>query len=129
MRCLCGYIISDQTDDLPYKAEFFADEDYAGSYGGIIRFITEFIQTEQQGERNAFLAKYFGEKYPQNVAVSSIVSDILASIRVAFGHTVYECENCGRLWIQLIPEKDSYVSYIPEAEARGVLRSQKSVAS
>ncbi len=127
LRCLCGYIISDQTEDLPYKAEYFADEDYEGSYGAFIHFIAEFIQMEQQGARNAFLATYFGEKYPQDLTVSDIVSDALTGIRVAFGHTIYECENCGRLWLQRIPGKNSYVPYMPETETRGVLKSQKSI--
>ncbi len=27
LRCLCGHVIVDQTDYLPYKAYFIADED------------------------------------------------------------------------------------------------------
>ena len=33
--------------------------------------------------------------------------------------TVYECENCGRLWIQAAPK---WVSYLPESAVRGILR-------
>jgi hypothetical protein len=36
--------------------------------------------------------------------------------------TVYECENCGRLWIQAMPHTNTWVSYLPESATRGILR-------
>lgn len=125
LRCLCGYIITDQAEDLPYKAEYIADADFEESYGKFIHFIAKLLEEGRQLGRSALLAEYFGKAYPQDVSAAGIVSDALTSIRVAFGHTMYECENCGRLWLQLVPGKNNYVPYLPETEARGVLVSRK----
>ncbi len=110
---------------MPYKGEYFADEDYEESYGKFIRFVAALVESEDQEERHTLLTSYFRNGYPLDISVSSIISDALTSIRVAFGHTLYECEQCGRLWLQYIPGTKAYVSYIPETEIRGVLRSRK----
>ncbi len=124
--CVCGHIIVDQREDLPYKAEYIADEDYEASYGDFITFVTELVEAREHGEQERFIIKRFGEQYPRDLDLSDVISDALTAVRVGFGHTMYECEQCGRLWIQPNPEKDRYVSYLPETETRGVLRSRRS---
>ncbi len=126
LKCLCGHIIVDQSFDLPYKAQFFSDEDYAASYEKFIAFCTNFIQAREEGRQEEFIADHFGEGYPTNWDISEIIDLMLGGMRAVFGHTMYECEQCGRLWIQPDPEKDHYVCYLPETETRGVLRSRRS---
>ena len=38
-KCFCGNIIRDQTDNLPYKAEYFADEDTDALYENLVAFL------------------------------------------------------------------------------------------
>lgn len=121
MRCLCGHTIVDQTVPLLYKAEFIADADFEGYSDRFFTFVADLVKAREQ---DVFLSNNFGENYPRDLDVSSIVSDDLVGLRVVYGHTMYECENCGRLWIQPDPEKNRFVSYVPEEETRGVLRGR-----
>jgi hypothetical protein len=121
--CPCGHIIVDQSDNLPNKAQFFADEDYDASYEQFILFCVDLIQARQDGKQEQFVALQFGPEYPKNLDLSDIISDKLAGMRAVFGHLMYECEQCGRLLIFSVVGKNKFISYFPEGEIRGILRS------
>jgi hypothetical protein len=125
LMCPCGHIIVDQTDALPYKAQFFADEDYEASYGRFVEFCADLFQAWQEGNLEQFLTMQFGAEYPKNLDLSDIISDSLSGMRVVFGHLMYECEQCGRLLLFPIAAKNQFASYVPESETRGVLRSHR----
>ena len=58
------------------------------------------------------------------MALHSIISDAIAGSRAALSHTIYECQQCSRLWLQIKTNENVFVSYLPETEMRGVLKSQ-----
>jgi hypothetical protein len=126
--CSCGHIIRDQSDRLPYKAMFIPDEDDEACFDGLANQVVEFIQARERGQQDAFISKYFGEEFPRDEDEFAIVG-YLVSYPVAFGRHIYECENCGRVWIQKHAELDHnlYASYLPEGDIRGVLKSQRRV--
>jgi hypothetical protein len=41
-----------------------------------------------------------------------------------FGRWMYECKNCGRIWMEAAPGSAKLVSYQPESARRGILRHQ-----
>jgi hypothetical protein len=125
-ECSCGHIIRDQTDALPYKGMFIPDEDDEVSFTETINRIAEFIQAKELGRRDAFLQKIFGEAYPHDLDDLSILGDLI-SYMDTFRRFLFECENCGRVWIQKHSELDQniYASYWPESDVRGVLKSQR----
>jgi hypothetical protein len=125
MYCQCGHLIRDTTDNLPYKALFFADGDYAASFERHITFCAGLIQARDEGRQDEFITSHFGENYPKDLSVEDVVSDNVAGLLAAMGHLMYECENCGRLYLQPFLRKNQYVSYVPEGEVRGVLRPWK----
>lgn len=124
MRCLCGNIIVDQTDNLPYKGEFFADQDYDAYYGSLIDFLTAFITARESGKEEEFIEEHFTSAYPKNVKLLDIINDTIAASSAAFNHTMYECEVCGRIWMQTIARNNVFVPYFPETEYRGILRGR-----
>jgi hypothetical protein len=126
IKCFCGHIIVDQTDNLPYKAHYFADADYQASYEKFIAYCAELIQAREEGRQEEFITNQFGEDYPQQeLDVSDYINDGLAGMLAVFGHFMYECEQCGRLWIQPDTFENKYVTYLPEGETRGVLAGKK----
>ena len=126
IKCVCGNIIVDQTDNLPYKAQFFADEDYEASYEKFIAFCVRLIQAKDEDKLSDFIKQEFGEKYPvEQLSLEDFISDSLTGMRATFGHTMYECEVCGRLWVQYNTHKDTFASYMPEGDLRGILSSDK----
>ena len=123
ISCLCGHTIVDQTDDLPYKAAFIADQDQTTCFGLFFQFVADLLEAREQGRQNDFLEQQFGADYPRDLELRSILND--AFTFNAFSHKMYECEVCGRLWIQTKPQENIFVSYLPETEVRGILRSTR----
>ena len=125
IQCLCGYIIADQTDSITYKAAFFADQDYEASYGKFISFIIDLLYAKDENTLPYFLNTEFGEEYPKDLSLEDIIADKLNGMLLAFGHTMYECNRCGRLWIRPDVVENKYVTYFPETSQRGILRSDR----
>jgi hypothetical protein len=79
-----------------------------------------------EGRQREFITSIFGKEYPQEgLDVSDLINDRLAGMLAVFGHFMYECEHCGRLWIQPDTFENKYVTYLPEGETRGVLVGKK----
>ena len=53
-KCYCGNIYRDQTDYLPYKAEYFADEDTDAVYEDLVTFLARLVEATKKGEQAAF---------------------------------------------------------------------------
>ena len=96
LQCKCGHVVSDQTDDLSYKGEVIADQDWEGVWGAIaLRYASR----------------------------SDELVDFITSVRLEFSRDVYECQGCGRLWVQEKPGAREFLSFAPEFErGSGVLR-------
>ncbi len=124
--CICGHIIRDQTDDLPYKAQFIPDEDKETDFERVVESLEAFMTTRETGKRDEFLCTHFGETYPKDLDTNNIIFDLLSEVTRS-ARFIYECENCGRMFIQKHSEygKNVYGIYLPEEDTRNVLRSQR----
>lgn len=121
--CLCGHVILDRTDNLPYKASFVPDED--ADMDAVVSQLVEFIAARDRGEQGIFIRERLGGHWPDNDNAHTILY-ILLNGPMRSGRLIYECENCGRIWVQKHAEygKNIFASYLPESDGRGVLRSQ-----
>jgi len=124
--CTCGHIIRDQTDHLPYKAQFIPDENRETDFNLVARTLEAFITARETGNQEEFLYSHFGETYPKDLDTESIISDLLIGVTRS-ARFIYECENCGRVFIQKHSEygKNVYASYLPEGDIRNILQSQQ----
>ena len=122
-RCTCGHVIRDQTNALPYKARLIPDEDVDADFSSFAKVLEAFLMARETGKQKEFLGSYFGEGYPQELALQNIIDDLLAKEIDLSTRFIYECENCGRIFFEKHPEEAKLVSYVPEGESRGVLQS------
>ena len=83
LLCKCEHVISDTTDDLPYKGEIVADADWEAVWGRISEL---------------------------GAAGIADFTDKISAIRLEHCRTAYECQNCGRLWVQKSPGSNTFVS-------------------
>jgi hypothetical protein len=83
ISCICGNILRDQTDHVPYKAHFVADQDYEDLLVGI----------EQQ--LAAILAQDRGT--PTATNENHLLGRVLWDAMRSYTRTMYQCSNCGRL--------------------------------
>ncbi|MBK7382556.1 MAG: hypothetical protein IPI81_04365 [Flavobacteriales bacterium] len=96
LRCNCGHVIVDQTDDLPYKAEIVPDQ----NYGAIFDAVTDSVCKED---------------------TSSGQADAFTGVWIANTKRMYQCEVCGRILIQT-GSGDRYMSFLPEdQEGRNII--------
>jgi len=113
LGCVCGHVITDQTDNIPYKAKFIRDQDFGEYSDKYTDDISSFIEAVKDGRRNEWVKNYFSETYPTSISDSSIVFDIISVQDRIFEGDVYQCENCGRIKVQ-IQDKNLYASFVPE---------------
>ncbi|RZJ86650.1 MAG: hypothetical protein EOO60_13180 [Hymenobacter sp.] len=112
LGCVCGHTIRDNTLSLPYKAQFIRDQDLE-SYSDWTEPVNAFIEAIKAGKREQWIANYFSKSYPTTLSNGSIIGDIISEFDLNFHDTLYQCENCGRIKIQ-IQNTNSFASFTPE---------------
>lgn len=114
LGCICGHVIVDQTDDLPYKAGLLRDKTEQAFWDGFLGEIKDFVVAAKPRDISALVASVGGEPAPGTQAVEDLV-DRLGGIQARELSTVYECESCGRLWLEQYAG-GGFISYAPEGD-------------
>jgi hypothetical protein len=126
LLCICGHVIHDQTDFLPYKGRILKDYDQEAVSAGITRECEALADAVATGDREAWLRRHFLEGYPRELSDSSVFHDFLLGLCVEYLVTVYECEQCGRLWVQKGVSDSQFIPFVPESGRwERVLRSER----
>lgn len=103
MRCECGEIISDQTDQLPYKAHFIPDQDW----DDVCDTINQIIGAVAAG----------------SMTVDDAQMAVL-NVHLAKSRTMYQCSKCGRLLVQDAKRNMNIYAPTSDADSRKILRSR-----
>ncbi len=107
MRCECGEIISDQTDCLPYKAHFIADQDWFGVFDTLDQIVA-------------------------NVAAGRMTADdaqtAVRRAHVTASRQMYQCGKCGRLLVADLKHNMSIYAPTSATDSRQILRSHGQAA-
>lgn len=124
LGCTCGYTIRDNTDEIPYKALCYADEDTPVYFNEVIETVGDLLLAyKQEAKERPLLASSDSHESSDRRHITRQIVQILSYYHGGHRRDLFECENCGRLWLQVNPRENTYVSYLPEGQARGVLRS------
>jgi hypothetical protein len=121
--CTCGHAIVDQTDYLAYKGQALKDQDHEAFFAGSADALVEFLA----GVRSGDLAEWHG-KWPFLCGKTDkhVAWTLMAWFWRQFAVDVYECGQCGRLWVQEGTESQRFVPFLPEdASASRVLPSEQ----
>lgn len=118
LGCKCGHVITDQTDSLPYKASLLRDEVDNEFWDEVHRELKPLVEAAES-EDSAVIASAFGELSPWFSAAENL-QDRISSLYAHRMSTVYECQNCGRLWVQQ-HDHGRFFSYVPEDGAYGAI--------
>ena len=113
LRCNCNHVISDTTDNLPYKADLIPDQSFYVAFDRIEEVIDSLIEATKRNERNVWIENQFGKQYPKDLTDTQMICDIFTSRVTDLGKTIYQCENCGRILIQK-GHTDRFISFAPE---------------
>jgi hypothetical protein len=118
LGCTCGHVITDQTDGLPYKASLLRDEVESEFWDEVHRELKPLVEAAESGDKAA-IADAFGEFSPWFSAADKL-QDRISSLYIRRMSSAYECQNCGRLWVQK-DNSERFVSYVPEEGAYGAI--------
>ncbi|MDQ2772629.1 MAG: hypothetical protein M3Y54_19260 [Bacteroidota bacterium] len=116
LGCECGHIIVDQTEDLPYKADYIPDKLVFSVHEEAIHAIGLFVEAITNNSREMWIANFFDADYAAlNLTNEQIISDLSGRFYSAIRRTMYQCENCGRIHIQK-RNTNYFSSFLPETD-------------
>lgn len=124
LACTCGNIIRDQTDSLPYKASLIKDQQEERFIADLAQEMNALLTAAKAGSLETHLNEQYGNT-PWSPKATEVCYDIIGSTLLSNSVMAYECQSCGKLWIQ--KGVNSFVPFNPESGAyEAVLSSDSS---
>jgi hypothetical protein len=124
--CVCGYVIRDQTDSLPYKAGLTLDVDLIEINQFIDSEVRDYVEAVKAGTVDEWLSvRGVSQAYLDlGFRHEQVLYDCVFSLSRRRQKTVYECESCGRLLVEGVDNQ--FLSYLPDSGRKnGVLSMTK----
>lgn len=87
----------------------------------------EFIEARERGEQEQYL-KEQGAIFLHEQALHDMLFNLFTHPTLHLGRDMYECEACGRIWLQARPDKNDLVSYQPESTRKGILSHEGAIS-
>jgi hypothetical protein len=115
LGCRCGHVIVDQTDYLPYKGDIVPDQTFFEFLDKIDQAINDLLIATKDNKRAEWIKKHFLEMYPQDLSNIQMLGDIFSKYYFPLIKHIYQCEKCGRLWVQK-DKTEQFIPFKPEDE-------------
>ena len=125
LRCKCEHIIVDQTDYLEYKGYIIPDTHIEDVSDTLTDNIDSLIEALKSNRRFSWIKNKFQSGYPTTLKDSSMIHDLVLSKIVETTQDIFECENCGRIAIQ-VGQTNQFRFFSPDSEdTKGILKGKK----
>lgn len=123
--CTCGHIIVDQTDNIRYKGYILPDTQVNKVSILLTESIDELVNATNSNKRLEWIKKNFSvPPYPTDLKDSSMIHDLLSNVVVETTQYIFECENCGRMAIQ-IGQTNQFKFFSPDTnDTKGILNGK-----
>ena len=123
LKCKCGYLIVDQADNLEYKGYVLPDTYVDDVSESLTNNMDSLHEANKNGHRLEWIKEKFEPGYPTDLKDSAMIHDLLNVIDRA--QDIFECENCGRIAIQ-VGQTEEFKFFTPDSEnSKGILRGKK----
>lgn len=125
LACICGSTIVDQSNNLPYKGYIIPDTELDSTSEILSNTIDSLSDATKQSKRLEWIKDKFAvPPYPTDLSDSSMVHDVISTLLIDKKQDIFECENCGRIAIQ-VGQTNHFKFYKPENnDSRGILSGQ-----
>jgi len=125
LKCICGHTIVDQADNLPYKGYIIPDTEMDNLFDALdnIDTLTYAIKSNQRLE---WIKNHFSvPPYPTDIKDSSMIFDLISNKLIETERDIFECENCGRIAIE-VGQTNHFKFFKPESDdTKGILNRNK----
>lgn len=118
LLCVCGNLIRDQTDSLPYKASLLPDIDQIPFFDWLISETQSYVEAARKESVDGWLldngygAEYVELKLPHG----HILHDHIHTQYLDRKRDLYQCTNCGRVHIET-SQPNIFASFSPDDNA------------
>lgn len=115
LKCTCGNFISTSSSFNESEGRLFSQKRSQDFLDTLAEEIDKLIHALQVDKVDDWIAQNLGATYPNSIEYGEMIRDIMHDTLLNDALDVLECDECGRLWIQ-IPRTDRYRGYAPEKE-------------
>jgi hypothetical protein len=125
-RCACGHIIVDNGQFEHIKGHILRADSFDDAYEKPCATVAEFIRAVGGGKRKEWIERFYEQPYFE-IEDSSVVFDIFNYARLQCDLDIYQCETCGRIFIERETQQKSGTlrSFKPEdSDWKGTLSVQ-----
>ena len=113
-KCNCGNIISDTSDYLPYKAALINDKVEESFFEEVSSEAKSLMEASVSGNLEKWKQKHYNDVGPWSLEPEEIFYSALSSIYLKHFTCIYECQECGRLWVQK-KGSETFLPFLPES--------------
>lgn len=126
LKCTCGHVIVDQMDNIPYKGYILPDTQVGKVSTVLTDSIDKLVNATNSSERLEWIKESFSiPPYPTDLKDSSMIHDLLLGVVVETTQDIFECENCGRIAIE-IGQTNQFKFFSPDTnDTKGILNAKK----
>lgn len=125
LGCKCGHTIVDQTVNIPYKGHILLDKHLFDALEKLTDFIDGLVDAIKSDKRDEWVKKNFNvPPYPMELRESSMIYDLFSDYLRGVQQDIYECENCGRIALQ-VGQSQHFKFFSPEnPDTKGILNPE-----
>lgn len=122
MACGCGHVMSDVQAPCPTTGQIAGDVFEEAALRDWVRTVASFLSALRDGRRLDWFKRHPRFVKCADLPDEDIVDDLLDAYRSG-RRSAWECESCGRLWIQTRPYENEWLCFRPEPDDgyRGIL--------
>lgn len=113
--CKCGNVIIAQTDDQSNKGSIIKEHDEEEFLDIISGNIGILLNRKRGGiDRIDWIIEELGEDYPVDSSMDKVIRDYITKIGSMYFKRIYDCKNCGALWLKEGENPTKFRFYYPE---------------
>ena len=123
-RCTCGYLIVDNGAVAHHMGRILREQSSEPYHERATHEVADFIRAVQAGKRREWIEQFYGQP-GFDLEDGSVVVDIWTRRDPETVLDIYQCDACGRVFIERAPHTFTYRTFRPEdADWRGALAVQ-----
>jgi hypothetical protein len=114
LGCRCRNVIRDHTDYLPYKGQVLKDQDREAFFEGVAGAMSEYVAGIRSGDLTEWSRKW---SFLRGRPDDDVAWEVIDWFWRKFSVDIYECEQCGRLWVQQGTKSETFIPFTREDAA------------
>ena len=112
--CTCGHVISDCQCPNDVTGDVLSDKSFNVLSDAIVSVVQDYLEHLQKGQVDEWRTQHLGNDYPDDLSAGDMIEDVLTSKFWDLTLAMFECDQCGRLWVQRAVGVNEYRGYSPD---------------